>query len=181
MSIPPVLALRLFGGVGAVFLAFFKIERGVGQNALFFLLRQLAHDLGRGAEDHRAVRRVHLARDKSARADDAVVADDSAVEHRRAHADDHAVADGRAVDGGAVADGHIVADGDLVVDQGEVLNVAALADAHALHLAAANTVVPECRAFTRDDVAEHLRALHDENFVIGGKAVKIHRHGFSPL
>jgi hypothetical protein len=75
----------------------------------------------------------------------------------------------------------IVADGDLVVDQGEVLNVAALADAHALHLAAANTVVPERRAFTRDDVAEHLRALHDENFVIGGKAVKIHRHGFSPL
>ena len=33
----------------------------------------------RGAEDHRAVGRVHLARDKSARADDAVVADDSAV------------------------------------------------------------------------------------------------------
>ena len=31
------------------------------------------------------------------------------------------------------------------------------------------------------DIAEHLRALHDENFVIGGKAVKIHRHGFSPL
>ena len=45
-----MLALRLFGGVGAVFLAFFKIERGVGQNALFFLVRQLAHDLGRGAD-----------------------------------------------------------------------------------------------------------------------------------
>jgi len=41
MGIPPVLALRLFGGVDAVFLAFFKIERGVGQNALLFLLRQL--------------------------------------------------------------------------------------------------------------------------------------------
>ena len=153
----------------------------LGKNALALFLRQLAHDLSRGAKDHRAVGGVHLARDERACADDAVISDHSAVEDRCAHADDDAISDCRTVDDGAVADGHIVADRDLVVNEGKILNVAALADAHALHLAAANTVVPERRAFTRDDVAEHLRALHDENFVIGGKTVKIHRHGFSPL
>lgn len=102
--------------------------------------------------------RVHLARDKSARADDAVVADDSAVEHRRAHADDHAVADGRAVDGGAVADGHIVADGDLVVDQGEVLNVARL-PMRTLCISPRQTLLYQNAVPSPgDDVAEHLRS-----------------------